>query len=1204
MALRLWCMAVLIGALPETASLQEVSSQQPSPEQRSSQLQFSQLPSSQQLSSQQLSPQGALLEQLSSRVHAYVPGPPASGRDVLSEWRAPIALETLPLSEGEHATLALHGHRLVIGIAPNLSPPLDITDLHNGVYGMSVDFAEAMGARLGVPVQWHAYDDRASMIEALRQHQIDAISTSTFGDGPGLVHSRPYVANQLATIERRAQGERQEDHPRRIAYVRDVVAQRAEADLERAYPDAVRVPYPGLIQALEAVSFGDADMLVGNLLVTSYLIDQLQLRNLAPSGYANFDEGGFDFAMRSDDAALANLIDRALESLPTSFATSVRGRWARAPGEPSFIRPLELTDDERAWIHEHPVVPYSSIGDLAPLVFEDARGQPAGIAIDVLDAISQETGLVFQGTLRAKIADTAADLVSGHALLTPFMVDADDERHTITTRIPYMSSLWVIVTRASSAPLRNVDALEGKRVVLLADSALWRQLEHVEPVVRLATSSSVFGAFDAVRDGDADATLMEIGSAHYAIGQYPKGTFSITGTVGGIPIPIHIGVRADQTELASILDKAIAHLPPGEVDAIRRRWLLVANPEPVWQRIRPRLVIATYIGGAVAMLFVIWAVSMRIQIRRRVAAERRLGEQLALQSELLDALRHARDEAEAANRAKSTFLATMSHEIRTPMNAILGLLELELQRALSDEPRTASLSVMQQAARDLLVLIDNVLDVSKMDAAKLELAPRPLEFYSWIDGIARLYENLARQRGLAFRVVCTTPRRVEAWVMADPVRLRQIIANLLSNAIKFTSSGLIGIEYGIVERRLAPDRGQGQDDEASMAGDFGASESEPDSHEPDDAAFGVTIRVFDTGVGIDDVDQAALFEPFSQVGDAQRGVYGGTGLGLSICKRLVVLMGGTLSIDSVRGEGTRVSIDLTLAQASPEESQGAVTLPEDRTVLKGLRVLVVDDHPANRLVMKQQAESLGCVVTLAVDGHDALGQWSEADSPFDVVLTDCSMPSMSGEALTVALRERERKGEHEGEYDGAAVEAHVRCIVIGATANAQPDARQRALDAGMDECLVKPLSIASLAHALSLACREAQGHVAPSVEDDAVLDSDPAVASAVDPSRLARFGTQCAALLISLRDTNREDWLAAHAALTRGDDDGLSALAHRIKGAVRLVGGERLVDACVQLETACASHDRMAVGRAFTVVSHAFDAFQADIEKAIRRMTH
>ncbi len=411
------------------------------------------------------------------------------------------------------------------------------------------------------------------------------------------------------------------------------------------------------------------------------------------------------------------------------------------------------------WIRSHPVVRFSSLDDLAPLVFIDARGEPAGISIDVLDAIGHQTGLTFEGVVRSSVSQVAADLRNGRALLTPAMVDATDFRQSLTTSVSYMSSLGVIVTRAGNSPLRNVEALAHKRVALVADSA------HVDrtfpPEIADRTDARVVRA-RCIRMRCAMATWMQR-SCRSRLRTTRSANIRAAPSrsrerSAARPLPINIGVLADQAVLASIIDKAIAHIPPGEVDAIRRRWLLVANPEPVWQRVRPRILFASVLISMGVIFLLAWALSMRVQIRRRMAAERRLAERE-------DALRIARDEADSANRATSAFLATMSHEIRTPMNAILGMLELQLEDAGCDVRRHDTLSVMQQAARDLLALIDNVLDVSKMEAAKLELSPQLLELCHWFDGLARGSTSTSRcKRGLASRSSVSTKTKTKVKV--------------------------------------------------------------------------------------------------------------------------------------------------------------------------------------------------------------------------------------------------------------------------------------------------------------------------------------------------------------------------------------------------------------------------------------------------------
>jgi two-component system sensor histidine kinase EvgS len=270
-----------------------------------------------------------------------------------------------------------------------------------------------------------------------------------------------------------------------------------------------------------------------------------------------------------------------------------------------------------------------------------------------------------------------------------------------------------------------------------------------------------------------------------------------------------------------------------------------------------------------------------------------------------------------------------------------------------------------------------------------------------------------------------------------------------------------------------------------------------------------------------------------------------------------------------------------------------------RAQLGGLRVLVVDDHPANRLVMRQQLESLGCRVALAEDGNQAVTRW--LSESFDVVLTDCSMPVMSGESLAAKIRQWEREGERE--QDGERVlernsergsartpisPRRKRCLIVGATANAQPEARAQAIESGMDECLVKPVGLEALVRALSGA-----------VGADSSASEKGAAAPMLDTAVLFRFGDQRDEILRSLRETNRDDGRASREAFSKRDFNALASLAHRVKGAVRLVGGRALVDACIDLETACMAEDFEMVEIMFEEFCEALVALQNEIDECI-----
>ena len=493
------------------------------------------------------------------------------------------------------------------------------------------------------------------------------------------------------------------------------------------------------------------------------------------------------------------------------------------------------------------------------------------------------------------------------------------------------------------------------------------------------------------------------------------------------------------------MNRAIEHMQPTELDAIRRRWMLIEHPESQWERRRPQVIFGALLGAALLAMLIGWAVSLKAQIARRRAAEH--------------AMRAAKEEAETANRAKSTFLATMSHEIRTPMNAVLGLLELELRSPGDRASTERALGTAHHAAHDLLGMIDDILDMAKIEAGRLMLTPAPLELGEWVNSVVAIYELAARSKGVALRVrVRGRQEHERVWVMADALRLRQVLGNLLSNAIKFTDAGQVTLEYAIGAVRKG------------------------NAHSPlgDNARMArreLLLTVSDTGIGIAADQQALLFAPFAQARQERPGRFGGTGLGLTICRRLMTMMGGTIRLSSQPGQGSRFTARVCLPVARPPlKTLGAAHTPAltpelDTHGLLGLHVLVVDDHPANRILLASQLNTLGCVIETANDGGDAFARWErqrQEGASFDLILTDCSMPTMSGEDLARAIRAREL----------ALTRANAGAKptpIIGVTANAQPEALTQALDAGMTLCLVKPLGLDALHRALESAMRDERG---------------------------------------------------------------------------------------------------------------------------------
>ena len=671
--------------------------------------------------------------------------------------------------------------------------------------------------------------------------------------------------------------------------------------------------------------------------------------------------------------------------------------------------------EERAWLAGHPVVRYAIDPHGWPIEYME-DGEHRGLTQAYLSRISQISGLRFELVPVANRQQAVDMMLSGRIdLLTALssgLIPPEVSRR-IRFSDPYFSGSTVLITRPDKPIVFSTAKLADKTIAVESGDPYEYFLRENFPAVDIVATPTPLEALDAVADGKAYAAVGLDAVMQSVIRRRYYGSLRIAGSVSEMPRLVSMAVNKNQPRLLSIINGSLAQLTADDTQQMLEDWLQTTDyGAPSWRSIGRYYALELSLAALVLLLLLVFA--------QRAHAARRAAQ---------------RSEAQ-----KSTFLAVMSHEIRTPMNAVLASVELLRQAELP--PRERELAALANAsAVNLLELLDNVLDVSKLNAQRLRLEPLPTDTAALASGVAAIYRACAEKKGLALQLEMNG--LCGRLLVVDPVRLRQILSNLLSNAVKFTRHGTVFLMLEL----------QNIEEDSAL----------------------LRVQVSDTGIGIAPEQQAKLFQEYAQADDTQRR-YGGAGLGLLICRQLVELMGGRIALASQPQRGTTVTLWLPVrhvpAAAEPDAEPDVASAPAAINEACD-PILVVEDQPANRFIIAQQLLQLGYRAVTVEHGAAALALLDQGQR-FAMALLDCNLPGISGYQLALRLRR----------HPALQWQPYLPIIAISATTGIEH--QQRCLDSGIDSCLTKPLRLAQLEQIMTLWLDHRPAAPPPPAPDDAL----------------------------------------------------------------------------------------------------------------------